>query len=233
MGTVGLHERTSGRQPSSVAPGAGFDVQDSLVTSGFAGTPVSGVAQNRTHSTHRPLLAAVLATAMIAGGCSSSSGTSSSSKHMAKSGPAVTNPTTSTTSPETSIASAVRAFWDLYLELGARSGPFDQSATRTRLAERTSGDELQQLLIFFAANSTSGLVVRGEIDIAPHVVSIDGNDAQVRDCYDDRTGFYRVADGTRIDTDDPLRHQILMTFVREGGVWKVSAIRDEGKGCVV
>ncbi len=55
----------------------------------------------------------------------------------------------------------------------------------------------------------------------------------MRDCYDDRTGLYRSSDGKRIDTDDPRRHKVLMTFVREGGEWKVSTIKDEGLGCAV
>jgi hypothetical protein len=126
----------------------------------------------------------------------------------------------------------VRAFWDLYLELGAEEGPFYADRTRARLATRTSGAELRQLTRFFAANATAGLTVRGEIDIAPRVREITGDEAQVADCYDDRTGLYRIVDGVRLDRDDPRRHQVLMTLVREDAVWKVSAIRDEGAGCV-
>ncbi len=75
--------------------------------------------------------------------------------------------------------------------------------------------------------------MKGTINIAPKVVSIAGATAQVRDCYDDKTGLYRVSDGKRIDTDDPRRHQVLMTFTRVGAAWKVSAIKDEGLGCTV
>lgn len=138
-----------------------------------------------------------------------------------------------TATQEAALRSAVRSFWDLYLELGARTGPFDGDETRQRLTERTSGAELNRLLAYFSSNAASGYVVRGAIDIAPTVVSVSGDTAQVRDCYDDTTGLYRISDNSRVDTDNPLRHQVLMTFVRESGVWKVSAISDEEDGCVV
>jgi hypothetical protein len=147
------------------------------------------------------------------------------------SGSTTTIATTTTATQEAALRSAVRAFWDLYLELGARTGPFDGDETRQRLAERTSGAELNRLLAYFSSNAASGYVVRGGIDIAPTVVSVSGDTAQVRDCYDDTTGLYRISDDSRVDTDNPLRHQVLMTFLREGGVWKVSAISDEEDGC--
>jgi hypothetical protein len=127
----------------------------------------------------------------------------------------------------------VRAFWDLYVELGAEEGPVDAGRTRARLATRTTGAELRQLERFFAANASAGLTVRGEIDTSPRLLTITGAEAQVADCYADRTGLYRIVDGVRVDRDDPRRHRVLMTLVREDGVWKVSAIRDEGPGCVV
>lgn len=136
-----------------------------------------------------------------------------------------------TSEQQAGLRAGVRAFWDLYLELGAKTGPFDAVVTRQRLAARTSGKELNRLLATFSSNAAAGYVVRGGIDVAPTVVSVDGTSAQVRDCYDDTTGLYRVSDGSRADTDDPNRHQVLMTLVLEGGTWKVSAITDEGTGC--
>jgi hypothetical protein len=127
----------------------------------------------------------------------------------------------------------VRGFWDLYLELGARTGPFNTSGTRARLRQRTSGRELTKLYDFLHGNAVAGYVVKGTIDVAPNIVSINGTTALVRDCYDDRTGLYRVGDGKRIDAKDPRRHKVLMTFKRDRGAWKVSAINDEGLGCTV
>ena len=155
-------------------------------------------------------------------------GTSSSS------GPTATSrPTPTTTGPNTQLVAAVRAFWDLYLRVGARSGPFNASETRSLLGQRATGKELAKLYDVFQGNAVAGAVVKGTIDIAPNVVSITGTTAQVRDCYDDKTGLYRVSDGKRIDTDDPRRHKVLMTFTRVGAIWKVSAIKDEGLGCTV
>jgi hypothetical protein len=144
-----------------------------------------------------------------------------------------TAPSTTTAGPNQQLLAAVRGFWDLYLELGARTGPFNTSATRTRLRQRTSGRELNKLYDFLHGNAVAGYSVKGTIDFAPNIVSIARTTALVRDCYDDKTGLFRVGDGKRIDTKDPLRHKVLMTFKRGGGVWKVSAIKGEGLGCTV
>jgi len=141
--------------------------------------------------------------------------------------------TATTPNPNEQLVGAERAFWDLYLQLGARTGPFNSATTRARLSERAMGSELAKLHDVFQGNATAGYVVKGTIDIAPTVVSIAGGTAQVRDCYDDKTGLYRASDGKRIDTDDSRRHKVLMTFKRENGVWKVSAIKEEGLGCTV
>jgi hypothetical protein len=127
----------------------------------------------------------------------------------------------------------VRAFWDLYVELGGRTEPFDPVTTRERLEERTTGRELQRLFEYFQSNALAGYVVRGSVRVSPMVVSIHGTTARVRDCYDDATGLYRISDGSRVDTDDPQRHQVLMEFALEDGVWKVAGITDEGDGCTV
>jgi hypothetical protein len=140
---------------------------------------------------------------------------------------------TTTSDPNQQLVGAERAFWDLYLRLGARTGPFNPATTRARLGERVMGSELAKLHDVFQGNATAGYLVRGTIDSAPTVVSIAGGTAQVRDCYDDKTGLYRAGDGKRIDTDDARRHKVLMTFNRENGVWKVAAIKEEGLGCTV
>jgi hypothetical protein len=129
------------------------------------------------------------------------------------------------------LRSAVHAFWDLYLRLGRRTGPFDGIGTRTALEGRTSGPELNRLLAYFSSDAASGYVVRGTISVAPRVESATGTTARVSDCYDDRTGLYRVGDNQRVDSDNPLRHRVLMTFALARNVWKVTTITDEGDGC--
>lgn len=142
-------------------------------------------------------------------------------------------PTTSRPDPNADVLVAVRAFWDLFIAVGGAAGPFDPVAVEARLAERTTGQELATLFQFFQGNAAAGYIVQGTVDLAPKVVSNDGATAKVRDCYDDRTGVYRLADGARIDADNPARHQVLMTLVFESGVWKVASVTDEGDGCVV
>lgn len=145
--------------------------------------------------------------------------------------PSTTAAATGNSAPQDAdLVASVRAYWDIYLDVGLRSSALDASALRARLGERAAGDQLRQLVAFFTTNKNSGFVVRGELDIAPVIVASTATSAQVRDCHDDRTGLFR-ADGSRVDTDNPLRHQVLMTLVVEGGVWKVASTTDEGYGC--
>jgi hypothetical protein len=134
-------------------------------------------------------------------------------------------------SRDPTVHAAVRRFWDLYIELGSAGSPFDVDATRARLAEATTGDELNRLLAFLSSNAAAGYVVRGTIDAAPIVVSVGDHVAQVRDCYDDRTGLYRIDDGTRLEVDVPGRHLVLITLALEDRAWKVASISDEGDAC--
>jgi len=230
-------------------------VEESLVARGGSSALIWGMARRSSAPYRRQLAVALIGLAIFSSACSSatddrdeaSTTTGRSGSTVAASTPSTTpttamgssTTTTATSSTTTVVAgasnaeltAAVRAFWDLYLSIGSNAGPFDGEATRARLAERTTGASLNRLLAYFSSNAASGYVVRGAVEIAPTVVSINGDTAQVRDCYDDTTGLYRISDGSRVDTDNPLRHQVLMTFVREGGVWKVSAISDEGDGC--
>jgi len=130
------------------------------------------------------------------------------------------------------LAGAVDAFWTLFLELGAIDGPFDAATTRTRLAERTTGDEMVRLFDLLQGNALAGYVIRGEIDSSLEVVSVESAAAEVRDCYDDTTGTYRIDTGERVDTDNPNRHQVLFALTLDAGVWKVARVTGEGDGCV-
>lgn len=194
------------------------------------------MAPDALHHGLRRCVVAMSIGVVLAGACSTggnpaprSAGRSSSASTSTTR--AATGISSTTANQEATLHAAVRAFWDLYLQLGAKTGPFDAAVTRQRLAQRTTGKELDRLLATFSANAAAGYVVRGGIDVAPTVVSVDGTGAQVRDCYDDTTGLYRVGDGSRVDADNPNRHQVLMTLVLEGQTWKVSAITGEGEGC--
>ncbi|MEX1007554.1 MAG: hypothetical protein WD271_06880 [Acidimicrobiia bacterium] len=128
---------------------------------------------------------------------------------------------------ERAVSDAVRAFWDLYLEVGARPGPFDLTATRAELSQQATGEILQQLLTRFAANSAAGFVVRGTTDVPPHVISVGSSIALVRDCNEQLPCLYRLKDGSRVGEHQPNGRARIMTLVRENDGWKVSEIIDE------
>jgi len=159
--------------------------------------------------------------------------TSTSADATTSTEPAPTSESTVPPNSNEAVATAYVAFWDRYVEIGSTPPPFDPDATRSQLAEFTTGAETAQLFEFFQNNATTGVVVRGEMDHSPTVESNDGTVAVVRDCMDDRTGAFRVADGSRIDTDDPARRPYVATLRFEGGTWKVERITTEPEPCTV
>jgi hypothetical protein len=74
-------------------------------------------------------------------------------------------------------------------------------------------------------------VLRGDIGHTPTVLSNDGTVAMVDDCVDDRLGVYRVADDSRVDTDDPARRTYTATLRQVDGVWRVERVDAEGTPC--
>ena len=220
----------------AAAQPAGSDLYGYLkshVARGAASALICGMTRNRQPLTVTSRLAIVgTAAVLVLPACSGSSSKSEPATSTSSSTAGSTTTVSTTPEPRKQVAAAVRAFWDLYLELGARTGAFDASYTRARLAEHATGKELSKLFDVLQGNAAAGYVVKGTIDTAPAVVSVGRTTAQVRDCYDDKTGLYR-SNGTRVDKEDPRRHKVLMTLLLERGVWKVSAIADEGLGCTV
>lgn len=139
--------------------------------------------------------------------------------------------TTSTTIAEDPVLVAYLDFWELYVELGGAPPPFDPIAVNARLEELTTDPESAQLFDFFQRNAATGLVLRGDIGHTPTVLSNDGTTAMVDDCADDRLGVYRVADDSRVDTDDPARRTYTATLRQVDGVWRVERVDAEGTPC--
>lgn len=139
--------------------------------------------------------------------------------------------TTSTTIAEDPVLVAYLDFWELYVELGGAPPPFDPIAVNARLEELTTDPESAQLFNFFQRNAATGLVLRGDIGHTPTVLSNDGTTAMVDDCADDRLGVYRVADDSRVDTDDPARRTYTATLRQVDGVWRVERVDAEGTPC--
>lgn len=183
----------------------------------------------------------IVVLAMVGGACSderSDAGeTTTSVKRTPTTATTTTSPITgsSTTTTETAdpVLVAYLAFWDEYIALAGMPPPFDVAAVTARLAEVTTGAETQQLLDFFRNNATTGLVLRGDLDHSPVVVSNDGTTAVIEDCLDDRLGVYRVADDFRIDTDDPSRRLYTATLRQEGGRWRVETVSMGSEPCTV
>jgi hypothetical protein len=144
-----------------------------------------------------------------------------------------TSSSTTTTESADPVLVAYLAFWDLYIDLGAEPPPFDPTSVTARLDELTTGAATQQLFSFFQNNATTGLVLRGDVDHSPTVVANDGAAAVVEDCLDDRLGVYRVADDTRVDSDDPNRHLYTVKLQQEGGQWRVEAVSKAPDPCTV
>jgi hypothetical protein len=178
--------------------------------------------------THR-LGTCLVLLALLVAGCGGSDASEG------KGAPSPTEPTgggdrvaTSTTGPteEAAVVAAYKSFWDAYLEA---ADPMDP--VHPVLAEHVVNPQLERLQRSFLARRSSGEVIRGTLDLAPEVVSVEGGTARVADCYADSTGVYDAKTGDRKDTPSGVRHRITAEMVLDGAVWKVSDITREGDGC--
>lgn len=178
------------------------------------------------------VLAALMVTACRSDNDDPPSATSTSAAS-ASSAPSTPGTTTSTDDPRMNVLAAYRQFWDIFLEVGAMTGPFDKDIVIAKLRQRTTGREYDALFKQFQADRLNGIVTRGSLDLAPRVATLAGQTATVKDCYDDKTGAYKASTGERLDTDDPDRFLVTATLQLDpDGIWRVSAIKREAKGCV-
>ena len=152
-----------------------------------------------------------------------------------KASPTTTSTTTPTTSsPTTSAAAsaeeAVRegysAYWNAYLR---SADPMDPE--NPLLIQHATGPALEAVQKAFLALKSAGKVIRGQLDLAPRVVTVEGDRATVRDCYGDTTGVYDAATGARQDQPSGQRHLVTASLRLEGRTWKVERLADEGLGC--
>ena len=156
--------------------------------------------------------------------CSGGGGTSSR--------PAATLPVSTTADATTTtlvasdgaVLAAYHAFWAAYLQA---SNPMDPLAPV--LAAHATGSELSTVAKAFLAYKDAGDVIRGTFDLDPKVVSIDGPNAVVRDCYGDNTHLYSST-GAQVDTSSGTRH-LVSVDLQLGGTWRVSQITHLADGC--
>lgn len=184
-------------------------------------------------------LTIALLAALLAGCSDGRSDADGSTTTVKRTSTSTTEASTSTTEVSTTtvagdpVIAAYLAFWDMYVELGGTPPPFNAGGVTPRLEELTTGAEKAQLFEFLQKNAATGLVLRGEIEHSPTVVSNDGSVAVVRDCLDDRIGVYRVADDSRVDTDDPARRLYTVSLRQDGGKWRVETVTTGPEPCTV
>jgi hypothetical protein len=135
--------------------------------------------------------------------------------------------TTTTASADGAVLAGYRGFWDAYL---AAADPMDPS--HPDLTAHAVNPELERIQRAFLSRKVSGEVIRGDLDLAPKVVTTSDASAEVRDCYLDNTGVFDASSGVRKDTASGVRHQVLVELVLDGGAWKVREITKESDGCV-
>ena len=173
-----------------------------------------------------PVAVALLLAAAACSG--SSSGKDKEASPTTQPEQSVTTVTTAATpTVETEVLAAYRAFWDAYLAAADPMNPEDP-----RLAERATGGELETVQKAFLARRSAGEVIRGTLDLAPRVASVnpDRTAATVTDCYADHTGVYDSATGTRKDTESGVRHLVTVEMVLQS-TWKVASVTLERDGC--
>lgn len=139
------------------------------------------------------------------------------------------NPATTTSSADPREQAALegyRGYWDAYLEA---ADPMDPE--HPLLGQHATGPALETVQKAFVALKSAGKVIRGDLDLAPRVVAVEGETATVRDCYGDNTGVYDATTGKREDEPSGKRHLVTATLRLTDGTWKVERLADEGLGC--
>lgn len=133
---------------------------------------------------------------------------------------------TTTLSPDD--VAILQGYSDFQAAFLAAADPMNPSDPR--LSQHSTGKELGLIQSSFLARKSAGQVIRGTIDLAPHVTSHNGNDATVTDCTFDHSRHYDVNTGQPIDPADTSRQLIEVTMQFEGS-WKVANIDHKGSGC--
>jgi hypothetical protein len=168
-------------------------------------------------------LAALLVLSLVAGACHSGKG------HPASKSPTTTTLTsTSTTDPQGAAALAsYRAFWTDFISAGDPPDP-----TSARLREHATGEELQHVVSGLLSSKAAGEVLRGTIDLAPVVVSANGDTVTIRDCYANHILAYEAKSGEPKGAGRQDRSLVTVTMVLDAGVFKVSNLTHERDGCL-
>lgn len=182
---------------------------------------VSRRRPSREPSRRLPIGIGILLGAALLVACSSSDGAAPATS---ASGSA---PTTSAVNAVTQqVENGYRAFWDAYLQSADPMNP-----TNPALEAHATGDELHQVQAAFADHFAKGEVIRGRLDLSPHVGAVNGTTATVTDCYGDSTHVFDAATGQQKDEPGDNHFQITASLILDGDTWKVTSIEKQGEGC--
>jgi hypothetical protein len=133
---------------------------------------------------------------------------------------------TTISTADAAVEAGYRAFWSAYLRAADPTDP-----TAVGLAQHATGAELAQVVKSFTDHFNRGEVIRGQLQLSPHVISVVGTSATVADCYLDATHVYDRASGVEKDAPQSATFKVSAALVLDGGTWKVSSISKEGQGC--
>ena len=164
----------------------------------------------------------LVAGALLFGACS---GSKTAAKVKTVATTTTVAPTSTSLSPQDEVVAAYRAYWAAWSKAGLTS-----DSSSPGLLDHTTGVQLNRVKKAFDDYKAKGVVVRGNIELAPRVVAFNPPNASLRDCIADHTLSYD-ASGQTHDTDDQIRRHLSITLVQDAGTWKVSDIVLEDKGC--
>ena len=139
-------------------------------------------------------------------------------------------PPSSTTAPDpvrAEILAAYQAFWD---DFRAAADPMNPAHPRLEL--HATGRQLAHLRTRFTTLRGERIVIRGSIDLAAKVTSIEGDKAVLEDCHDASNLLkYDVRTNELRDTVDERRSFFQVEMERTSGGWKVENAVQVRMGC--
>jgi hypothetical protein len=181
----------------------------------------------------RMLLAlSVGALLFVATGCTGSDGGGAATAPSATSPPSsapsgTSRPPATTVDPKTAALAAYRGYW---ADVVAASKTADFRSSR--LDDHAHGQPVSAIRDHLRQLQQAGLIVRGDIGLAPSVVSLTSTTAKVRDCQD-LTGFLKHDAKTGALRDQPSGNRYLAeaTVTRIGSQWKVTQVAQAVSVC--
>jgi hypothetical protein len=150
--------------------------------------------------------------------------------------------TTSTTVDQAALVlSAYNAGWDAYVFFGSPEGLSSPDLAGLSYPEQfdkvfrdvVTDDQYRALFDSLQAIRADSEFRGGRaaVENRVRVVSLVGDEATLRDCYDDNLQTWSRRTQARLDQDDPNRHLIEVRMVRKDGRWKAAKATRLGDGC--